>query len=161
MHRVICYLNNNTKRKKKTCSKAGQAATFQPYSGLWRQPNKGRARRRLLASYIPKCRHRAKDVLSWSTEAKRQLTNESVLRTLQLSVPVLRATREPEWGLTERCVDLLSRFGMRIAPGRTREDLPASGLCWASWSPNVHRVGLSPLFSLLPVRSSLCMTPGF
>lgn len=37
----------------------------------------------------------AEGVLSSRTEAKRQLTNEPVLRTLELSVPILVATREP------------------------------------------------------------------
>lgn len=82
VHMVICYFNNNSKKKKKITYEVGQVVTFQLHSGLWKQPNKGRARGSLFTSYIPTCGHRAKDVSSWRAEAKRQATNESVLGTL-------------------------------------------------------------------------------
>lgn len=109
---VICYVNNTTKKKRTTWSKAREAVTFQLYSRLWKQPNKGRARSRQLTSYIPERRHRAEDVLS-RTETQRRPTNESVLGTLWLSVHILIATHNPEWRVMERWIDLISRLRMR------------------------------------------------
>lgn len=88
-----------------------------------KEPNKGRARGRLLTSYIPKCRHRTEDVLLCRADSERLPTNESVLGTLGQNVSIPIAKHEPEWRGTERRIDVIPRVRVGSTPWHTGEVL--------------------------------------